>query len=175
MCPIEPQARTSTMLNPIGSFDFKRLTYSLARSSPASKCVFPFCSGKPCFATFSLWKLKKTNRPRKRERPVLRLMTTEGLSSALTTADEDLLPAEVDSLGKAEEEPPSRRGRRPWNEMELRFFWGIAVEKVEGESKADALVAIFFFFFSGEFQCDGNEWFWIYDLGDQFWDSRFCL
>ncbi|KAF2606990.1 hypothetical protein F2Q68_00044506, partial [Brassica cretica] len=91
------------MLNPTGSFDFKRLTYSLARSSPASKWVLPFCSGT-CLATFSLWKLKKTNRPRKRERPVLRLITTDGLSSALTTAEEDLLPAVVDSLGKEEEE-----------------------------------------------------------------------
>lgn len=66
----------------------------------------------------------------------------EGLSSALTTAEEDFLPAVVDSLGKAEEEPPRRRGRRPWNEMELGFLWEIAVEKVAGESKADALVAI---------------------------------
>ncbi|KAH0850221.1 hypothetical protein HID58_091272 [Brassica napus] len=129
------------MLNPTGSFDFKRLTYSLARSSPASKWVLPFCSGT-CLATFSLWKLKKTNRPRKRERPVLRLITTDGLSSALTTAEEDLLPAVVDSLGKEEEEPPRRRGRRPWNEMEFGFFWEITVEKVVGVSKADALVAM---------------------------------
>ncbi|XP_056843534.1 uncharacterized protein LOC130495928 [Raphanus sativus] len=169
MWPIEPQARTSTMLNPTGSFDFKRLTYSLARSSPASKWVFPFCSGT-CFATFSLWKLKKTNRPRKRERPVLRLITTDGLSSALTTAEEDLLPeVVVESLGKAEEEEPARRReRRPWNEMELGFFWEIVVEKVVvGVSKADALVAMFsssssssfgeFFLFS--FSARENEWF----------------
>lgn len=72
---------------------------------------------------------------------MLRLMTMEGLSSALTTAEEDFLPV-VDSLGRAEEEPPRRRGRRPWNEMELGFLWEIAVENVVGESKADALVAI---------------------------------
>jgi len=72
---------------------------------------------------------------------VLRLMTMEGLSSALTTAEKDFLPV-VDSLGRAEEEPPRRRGRRPWNEMELGFLWEIAVENVVGESKADALVAI---------------------------------
>ena len=61
----------------------RRLTYSLARVSPASKCVRPFCSGT-CFATFSLWKLKNTNLPKKRERPVLRLITRAELSSALT-------------------------------------------------------------------------------------------
>ena len=73
---------------------------------------------------------------------MLRLITTDGLSSALTTAEEDLLPAVVDSLGKEEEEPPRRRGRRPWNEMEFGFFWEITVEKVVGVSKADALVAM---------------------------------
>lgn len=73
------------MLNPTGSFDFSKLTYSFALTSPASKCEIPFCSGNPCLATFSLWKLKNTNLPRKSERPVLRLMTSEGFSSALTT------------------------------------------------------------------------------------------
>ena len=56
----------------------------MARESPASKCVSPFCSGT-CFATFSLWKLKNTNLPKKRERPVLRLITRAELSSAFTT------------------------------------------------------------------------------------------
>ncbi|KAH0913798.1 hypothetical protein HID58_028244 [Brassica napus] len=105
-------------------------------------------------------------------------MTTDGLSSALTTAEEeDLLPEVVDSFGKAEE-PPSRRGRRPWNEMEFGFFWEITVEKVVGESKADALVAAMLSSYSLEsFSARENEWFWIYD---HFWllggdDTRFCL
>uniref|UniRef100_A0A7C8Z386 Uncharacterized protein n=1 Tax=Opuntia streptacantha TaxID=393608 RepID=A0A7C8Z386_OPUST len=44
----------------------------------------PFCSGT-CLATFSLWKLKNTNLPRKSDRPVLRLITNDGFSSALHT------------------------------------------------------------------------------------------
>ncbi|GKV08512.1 hypothetical protein SLEP1_g20130 [Rubroshorea leprosula] len=64
------------MLNPTGSLDLRRLTYSFGRVSPASKWVFPFCSGNPCLAMFSLWKLKNTNLPKKRERPVLRLITS---------------------------------------------------------------------------------------------------
>lgn len=81
-----PQARTSTRLNPTGSLDLSSPAYSLARASPASKCVLPFCSGT-CFATFSRWKLKKTKRPRKRDTPVLRLITSDGLSSARTATD----------------------------------------------------------------------------------------
>lgn len=86
MWPREPQARTSTRLKPTGSLDRSRPANSLARSSPASKCVLPFCSGT-CFATFSRWKLKNTNRPRNRETPVLRLITSDGLSSALAATD----------------------------------------------------------------------------------------
>ena len=62
----------------------RRLTYSLARVSPASKWVTPFCSGT-CLATFSLWKLKKTNLPKKSDSPVLKLITRGVLRSALTT------------------------------------------------------------------------------------------
>ncbi|CAL5390189.1 unnamed protein product [Camellia sinensis] len=79
---MEPQAKTSTMLNPTGSLDLRRLTYSLARESPASKWVIPFCSGT-CLATFSLWKLKNTNLPKNSDRPVLRLMTRDVFNSAL--------------------------------------------------------------------------------------------
>lgn len=80
---MEPHARTSTMLNPTGSLDLRRLTYSFALASPASKCVCPFCDGT-CLATFSLWKLKNTNLPRNKDNPVLKLITRGALSSALT-------------------------------------------------------------------------------------------
>lgn len=80
---MEPHARTSTMLNPTGSLDLRRLTYSFALASPASKCVCPFCDGT-CLATFSLWKLKNTNLPRNKDNPVLKLITMGALSSALT-------------------------------------------------------------------------------------------
>jgi hypothetical protein len=89
--------------------------YSLARASPASKWVLPFCSGKPCFATFSLWKLKKTKRPKKRERPVLRLMTIDGFSSARIAVDR----FEVDRIDRAENECNLAGTRRREIEGEL--------------------------------------------------------
>lgn len=118
---MDPQARTSTMLNPTGSLDFSRLTYSFARVSPASKWVSPFCSGNPCFATFSLWKLKNTNLPKNRDRPVLRLITKGALSSALTAPllratlllAEEMLAAAVDFV----------RGLRPWKHTLEGFSW----------------------------------------------------
>ncbi|KAF2325686.1 hypothetical protein GH714_033077 [Hevea brasiliensis] len=118
------QARTSTILNPTGSFDFRRLTYSLARTSPASKWVTPFCSGT-CFATFSLWKLKNTNLPRKRDSPVLRLITRGALSSAFSAKlflglVVVILVREVLAL---------MRGLRPWNGVRLwRCFWIVGVK-----------------------------------------------
>lgn len=105
--------------------------YSLARTSPASKWEIPFCSGNPCFATFSLWKLKKTNLPRKSDRPVLRLMTSDGLSSDLTVRR---LPAvsgrrKVAEVGlarrRAVESAGLLRGLRPW--------------KVGAEKRAEAI------------------------------------
>lgn len=123
---MEPQAKTSTMLKPTGSLDLRRLTYSLARVSPASKCVSPFCSGKPCFATFSLWKLKKTNLPKNKDRPVLRLITREALSSALTTPPRGtlLLGVKVVTLVEVVD---LVRGLRPWKQTLDGFrvwcFW----------------------------------------------------
>lgn len=130
MWPIEPHARTSTILNPTGSFDFKRLTYSLARTSPASKWVTPFCSGNPCFATFSLWKLKNTNLPRNRDSPVLRLITSGALSSAFTAK---LLLELVVVVNLSREVLAWVMGLRPWNGERLwRCFWTVGVRnKVE--------------------------------------------
>eukprot|EP01018_Ginkgo_biloba_P016228 Gb_29776 [translate_table: standard] len=87
MWPMDPQARTSTMLNPAGSFVLRRATYSLALVSPASKWVIPFCSGNPCLATLSLWKDRNTNLPRNSDAPVQRLMTKEGFNSQLIRED----------------------------------------------------------------------------------------
>ncbi|XVF03527.1 hypothetical protein REPUB_Repub05bG0002000 [Reevesia pubescens] len=119
---MDPQARTSTMLKPTGSLDLRRLTYSLARMSPASKWVNPFCSGT-CFATFSLWKLKNTNLPKKRESPVLRLITTGAMSSALTPSlADDFLEMGV----TLDEDLALLRGLRPWNEMLDGVSWWVA-------------------------------------------------
>lgn len=120
----------------------RRLTYSWALTSPASKWVFPFCSGT-CFATFSLWKLKNTNLPRNSDSPVLRLITTGALSSALTAPD--LLGA----AAAAEEEEEAlvallARGLRPWKEMlagERPPAWRLEVapaarDKTAGEAAA---------------------------------------
>lgn len=152
MWPMEPQARTSTTLKPTGSLDLRRLTYSLALVSPASKWVFPFCSGSPCFATFSLWKLKNTNLPRNSDSPVLRLITTDGFSSALIAPPlllptaAVLLTAALAALGAAP------RGLRPRNEMlagdtaaDARL-WGFctAVERAEEAAAAAAIAWAFF-------------------------------
>ncbi|CAD5180938.1 unnamed protein product, partial [Musa acuminata subsp. malaccensis] len=119
MWPMDPQASTSTMLNPTGSLDLSSAENSFARLSPASKCVTPFCSGRPCFATFSRWKLKKTNLPRKRERPVLRLMTSDGFSSDRIEpglrAQREGLTATARVWGSLQESV-GLRGRRPWKE-----------------------------------------------------------
>ncbi|KAB2033157.1 hypothetical protein ES319_D05G428500v1 [Gossypium barbadense] len=125
------------MLNPTGSLDLRRLTYSSARASPASKWVNPFCSGT-CLATFSLWKLKNTNLPKKRERAVLTLIITWALSSALIAS----LALAAEFLEKEmalDEDLPLLRGLRPWNEMLEGvtmpfFFW--TVEKI-GVNKAE--------------------------------------
>ncbi|CAN0896061.1 SNAP25 homologous protein SNAP33 [Linum grandiflorum] len=63
-----------------------KLTYSLARTSPASKWVLRFCSGSPYLAMFSLWKLKITNLPKNSDSPVLKLMTTDGFNISAFTA-----------------------------------------------------------------------------------------
>uniref|UniRef100_A0A2P2J9Y0 Uncharacterized protein MANES_01G006400 n=1 Tax=Rhizophora mucronata TaxID=61149 RepID=A0A2P2J9Y0_RHIMU len=141
MWPMEPQARTSTILNPTGSFDLRRLTYSLALTSPASKWVTPFCSGNPCFATFSLWKLKKTNLPKKSDRPVLRLITKGALSSALKA---NLLPRLTVILGREALAAALGRGLRPWNEMldGQRLWWCFWMVAAGVKNKVD--VAIIF-------------------------------
>ncbi|CDP13642.1 unnamed protein product [Coffea canephora] len=111
------------MLNPTGSLDLSRLTYSLALASPASKCVCPFCSGT-CFATFSLWKLKKTNLPRNKDKPVLKLITRGALSSAFTPPADELnlffMTGGQNMEGLLLRKRPAvsvglLRGRRPWN------------------------------------------------------------
>ncbi|KAI3417201.1 uncharacterized protein J3R85_014679 [Psidium guajava] len=45
------EIREDAVGNPTGSLDLRRLTSSWALTSPASKWVFTFCSGSPCFAT----------------------------------------------------------------------------------------------------------------------------
>lgn len=98
---------------------------------------------------------------------MLRLMTTDGLSSAFTAADEeDLLPEVVDSLGKAEEEPPRRRGRRPWKEMEFGFWWENAAV-VAGVRKADALVAMLSSFSSSSLERMSGFGFMILSFGGE--------
>ncbi|GMI85177.1 hypothetical protein HRI_002187000 [Hibiscus trionum] len=138
---MEPQARTSTMLNPTGSLDLRRLTYSLALVSPASKWVNPFCSGT-CFATFSLWKLKNTKRPKKRERPVLRLITTGALSSAFTPPPPSFLADEVFvDMEVSLDEGDLGRGLRPWNDGVAtlwRLPWVVVVVEKTGVNKAEA-------------------------------------
>lgn len=121
----------------------RRLTYSLALASPASKWVKPFCEGT-CLATFSLWKLKKTNLPKKRERPVLKLMTRDGLSSALTTtAALRLGRGLADILGRARERSVGlQRGLRPWKDWWGWCFWRVATveEKARADKKEDAAI-----------------------------------
>ncbi|KAL4339759.1 hypothetical protein GQ457_08G008060 [Hibiscus cannabinus] len=129
------------MLNPTGSLDLRRLTYSLARVSPASKWVNPFCSGT-CFATFSLWKLKKTKRPKKRERPVLRLITTGALSSAFTPPPPPSFLA--DEMFVSLDEGDLLRGLSPWNDgvaMLRRLPWVVA-NKAEAEAEAMVVLCL---------------------------------
>jgi len=76
------------MLNPAGSLVLRIPTYSLALVSPAWKWVFPFCEGRPCFATLSLWNDKNTNLPRNNEAPVLRLITSEGFNAQVIREDD---------------------------------------------------------------------------------------
>ncbi|CAA3008065.1 Hypothetical predicted protein [Olea europaea subsp. europaea] len=130
---MEPQASTSTMLNPTGSLDLRRLTYSLALTSPASKCETPFCSGT-CLATFSLWKLKKTNLPKKRESPVLKLMTSEGLSSALILRLLGLALA-VNGRQKVEE-------MGFWKAVSVGLLRGLRPWKVGVENNVEAVVVV---------------------------------
>ena len=123
------------MLNPTGSLDLRRLTYSLALVSPASKWVTPFCSGT-CLATFSLWKLKNTNLPKKRDRPVLRLITSGALSSAFMLKLPVVLLVVVSLVVLALLE----RGLRPWKEMlhgDNWCFWMVVVEEKVGVNKVE--------------------------------------
>ena len=136
------------MLKPTGSLDLRRLTYSLALESPASKWVSPFCWGT-CLAAFSRWKLKKTKRPRKRDSPVLRLITREGFRSALTTPAADRLGmGRVDILGRVRERERSvglQRGRRPWKDWWWRAVAvavAVADENVGAEKKAEDAIGI---------------------------------
>ncbi|CAI9784068.1 unnamed protein product [Fraxinus pennsylvanica] len=118
------------MLNPTGSLDLRRLTYSLALTSPASKCETPFCSGT-CFATFSLWKLKNTNLPKKRESPVLKLITSEGLSSALILRllGLALVRQKVAEMGF-------------WKVVSVGLLRGLRPWKVGVENKVDAIMVV---------------------------------
>lgn len=129
---MEPHARTSTMLNPTGSFDFRRLTYSLALVSPASKWVTPFCSGRPCLATFSLWKLKKTNLPKKSDKPVLRLITKDGFSSSAFTPQLNFFFGAMERLGLV-------LNKRELGESVV-LFSGLRPWKVGADKKAEAMV-----------------------------------
>lgn len=125
------------MLKPTGSFDFNKLTYSLALESPASKWVIPFCSGT-CFAEFSRWKLKKTNLPKNKDKPVLKLITKDGLNSDLITPTLDagfldlmeILALEI----LVENESVGLNGLRPWND------WGVFWMVAGVENKAEAIV-----------------------------------
>lgn len=95
-------------------------------------------------ATFSLWKLKKTNLPRKRDSPVLKLITREVFSSALTTPALLLGMGLVDILGMVRERSVGLlRGLRPWKDWWGRCFWRVvaADEKVGAEKKAEDAIA----------------------------------
>ena len=72
-------------------------------------------------ATFSLWKLKNTNLPKKSDSPVLRLMTKDGFSSALTKPLDFLVFGALKLslvLGAA-----LVRGLRPWKEIWVGESW----------------------------------------------------
>eukprot|EP00246_Nothoceros_aenigmaticus_P000969 TRINITY_DN11234_c0_g1_i1.p2 TRINITY_DN11234_c0_g1~~TRINITY_DN11234_c0_g1_i1.p2 ORF type:complete len:140 (-),score=5.60 TRINITY_DN11234_c0_g1_i1:81-500(-) len=71
--PRAPHASVSTRVKPAGSLVLRKFATSFARSSPASKWVIPFCTGRPALATCARWKGRKTMRPRKRRAAVLTL------------------------------------------------------------------------------------------------------
>ncbi|XP_022855189.1 uncharacterized protein LOC111376463 [Olea europaea var. sylvestris] len=145
---MEPHASTSTMLNPTGSLDLRRLTYSLALTSPASKCETPFCSGT-CFATFSLWKLKNTNLPKKRESPVLKLMTSEGLSSALILRLLGLV------LGR---QKVAEMGFWNWKVVSVGLLRGLRPWKVGVENRVEAIVVMVVVVGGGGFGYYVDKW-----------------
>ena len=60
---MEPHASKSTRVKPAGSLVVVMKDASFARASPASKCVSPFCVGKPTRSTCARWYGKKTYRP----------------------------------------------------------------------------------------------------------------
>ena len=90
-------------------------------------------------ATFSLWKLKNTNLPKKRESPVLRLMTKGVLSSALTTPL-DLLVVGAVMLNLVLGAADLVSGLRPWKDIWVGESCGLVMEgernKVEEEEAA---------------------------------------
>ena len=57
-------AITSINVKPAGSFVVFKNEASSAFTSPAAKCVSPFCSGKPAFSICALWYGMKANLPR---------------------------------------------------------------------------------------------------------------
>lgn len=54
---------TSINVKPAGSFVVFKNEASSAFTSPAAKCVSPFCVGKPAFSICALWYGMNTNRP----------------------------------------------------------------------------------------------------------------